>query len=173
VVGGFLVQNLADPTRPPPGAVAHMIWHQYYIASEQGRRALAENPRDICLHLRKQWSPDLVDEALFAQSAESFANPDFAAVSWHSYAHRIGAAPGDPRYGALDAALLPPPPARVPAIVVSSARGMLSRGGGGEADPNFPLLIERRVLERTGHDPAAEDPPGFAQAVLALRAATG
>jgi pimeloyl-ACP methyl ester carboxylesterase len=171
VVGGYLVQNLADPTRPPPGALAHMVWHQYYLASEQGRRALADNPRDICLHLRQQWSPGLVDEALFAASAESFANPDFAAVCWHSYAHRIGAAPGDPRYAALDEALLPPPPARSPAIVVTSGKGMLSRGSAG-ADPHFPALIDRRILDKTGHDPAAEDPAGFARALLDLRDAT-
>jgi len=170
VVGGYLVQNLAEATRPVPPAIEHLVWHQYYLSSTRGRRALAEMPRDICRHLREQWSPGLVDEALFAASALSFDNPDFAAVSWHSYAHRIGAAPGDPRYAALDAALLPPPLADVPTMLISSGKGPLARGGNG-ADPHFPQLIERRIIEGTGHDPAAENPAAFAQAMMDLRAA--
>lgn len=171
VVGGYLVQDLADPPRPAPAAVEHLVWHQYYLASERGRRALAERPRDICLHLRRLWSPGLVDEALFNASAAAFDNPDFAAVAWHSYAHRIGAAPGDPRYAALDAALLPPPPVAVPTMVLASAEGPLARGGMG-ADPLFPSLIERRLVEQAGHDPAAEQPAAFARALLDLHAAT-
>jgi pimeloyl-ACP methyl ester carboxylesterase len=171
VVGGYLIQDLADPTRPAPGAIEHLVWHQYYLASARGRRALAEAPGDICLHLRRSWSPELVDEALFARTAASFANPDFAAVAWHSYAHRIGAAPGDPRYGALDARLSPPPPISVPAMVVASDKGPLSRGAAG-VDPRFPALIERRLIADTGHDPAAEQPAAFARVILDLRAAT-
>jgi pimeloyl-ACP methyl ester carboxylesterase len=151
VVGGYLVQNL--------------IWHQYFIGSARGRRALAERPQDICLHLRRQWSPGLVDEALFAETARSFDNPDFAEVSWHSYAHRIGAAEGDPRYAALDAALIPPPPVPVPTVVLTGGESML----GGGAGANFPVLVEHRVTAGAGHDPAAETPEAFVQALLTLR----
>ena len=167
VVGGYLVQNLVDPTRPAPAAIEHRIWHQYFIGSERGRRALAEQPRDICLHLRRQWSPGLVDEALFAETATSFDNPDFAEVSWHSYAHRIGAAEGDPHYAALDVALIPPPPVRVPTVVLTGGESML---GGGPGD-NFPALVEHRIAAGAGHDPAAETPRDFAEALLTLRQA--
>ena len=167
VVGGYLIQDLADPTRPAPAAIEHRIWHQYFIGSERGRRALAERPQDICLHLRRQWSPGLVDEALFAETARSFDNPDFADVSWHSYAHRIGAAPGDPRYAVLDAALIPPPPVPVPTVVLTGGESML---GGGPAT-HFPALVEHRVAPGAGHDPAAEAPRAFADALLTLRRA--
>lgn len=167
VCGGYLVQDLADPTRPAPAAVEHLIWHQYFIASERGRRALAERPRDICLHLRQKWSPGLVDEALFAETAKSFDNADFAEVSWHSYAHRIGAASGDPRYAALDAALIPPPPIKVPSVVLTGDAGML---GGGPGD-RFLALVEHRIAAGAGHDPAAETPEAFVDALLALRRA--
>jgi len=167
LVGGYLVQDLADPFRPAPAALEHRVWHQYFIASQRGRRALAEQPRDICLHLRWQWSPGLVDDALFERTAASFDNVDFAAVAWHSYAHRIGAAPGDPRYAALDAALLPPPPLPVPAMVLTGPAGL---PGGPAAAARFDRLLEVRPLEGTGHDPAAERPEAFAQAMLDLRA---
>lgn len=170
VVGGYLVQDLTDPTRPAPGAAEQAVWHQYYLASERGRRALAERPRDICLHLRKQWSPR-VDEALFTATAESFANPDFAAVAQHSYAHRIGAAHGDPRYAALDRALLPPGPVTVPSFVVTS-EGTLSSGGILGGAERFLKLIGQRRAQGAGHDPAAEAPDDFVAAVLELRAAT-
>jgi pimeloyl-ACP methyl ester carboxylesterase len=169
VVGGYLIQNLADPTKPAPAAIEHLIWHQYFIGSERGRRALAERPRDICLYLRRQWSPGLVDEALFAKTAESFANPDFAELSWHSYAHRIGAAPGDPRYAALDAALIPPPPITVSTMVLTGGESMLGGGPGAY----FPALVEHRVAAGAGHDPAAETPQAFCESLLALRAAIG
>lgn len=165
VVGGYLVQNLADPTKPAPAAIEHLIWHQYFIGSERGRRALAERPQDICLHLRRQWSPGLVDEGLFAETAKSFANPDFAEVSWHSYAHRIGAAEGDPRYAPLDAVLIPPPPVSVPTVVLTGGESMLGGGPGA----NFPALVEHRVAPGAGHDPAAETPEAFVQALLTLR----
>ncbi|MBO9575947.1 MAG: alpha/beta hydrolase [Sphingobium sp.] len=167
VVGGYLIQNLADPTKPAPAAIEHLIWHQYFIGSVRGRRALAERPRDICLHLRRQWSPGLVDEALFAVTAESFENPDFAEVSWHSYAHRIGAAEGDPRYAALDAALIPSPPITVPTIVLTGGESVLGGGPG----LNFPALVEHRIAPGAGHDPAAENPQAFCESLLALRAA--
>ena len=168
-VGGYLIQDLADPTRPAPAAIEQLVWHQYFLGSERGRRALVERPRDICLHLRRQWSPGLVDEALFAQSAASFDNPDFAAVAWHSYAHRIGAAPGDPHYAALDAALLPPPAITVPAITLSGADGLL---GGRAADERFSALLEERTVAGAGHDPAAEQPEAFAEALLTLHRQT-
>lgn len=170
VVGGYLVQDLSDPTRPAPGAIEHMVWHQYYLASERGRRALAERPRDICLHLRQSWSPH-VDAVLFDASAESFDNPDFAAVAQHSYAHRIGAAPGDPRYAALDAQLLPPGPVKVPSLVLSTG-GKLAGGAIMGGSERFPQLIGHHHAADAGHDPAAEAPDAFAAAVLALRGAT-
>lgn len=166
-VGGYLIQDLADPTRPAPAAIEHLVWHQYFIGSARGRRALAERPRDICLHLRRQWSPGLVDEALFAQSAVSFDNPDFAAVAWHSYAHRIGAAPGDPLYAALDAALVPPPQIVVPTITLSGADGLL---GGRPAGDQFTCLLDEVLVDGAGHDPAAEQPETFARTLLALHA---
>jgi pimeloyl-ACP methyl ester carboxylesterase len=169
IVGGYLIQDLADPTRPAPATIEHLVWHQYYLGSERGRRALAERPRDITLHLRQSWSPGLVDEALFAKSLPSFDNPDFAAVSWHSYAHRIGAVPGDPRYAALDAALTPPPPITVPTLQVAGDEAML--GGLGGAD-RFTNLIDQRMIPAAGHDPAAENPQAFAAAMIALRLAT-
>ncbi|HEY1125581.1 MAG TPA: alpha/beta hydrolase [Sphingobium sp.] len=167
VVGGYLVQNLADPTRPAPAAIEHRIWHQYFIGSARGRRALTERPQDICLHLRQQWSPGPVDEALFAETSKSFDNPDFAAVSWHSYAHRIGAAEGDPRYAGLDAALIPPPPVPVPTVVLTGGEAMLGGGPGA----HFPALVAHRVAPGAGHDPAAETPQDFAEALLTLRQA--
>ena len=168
-VGGYLVQDLADPTRPAPAAIEHLVWHQYFLGSTRGRRSLAERPRDICLQLRRQWSPGLVDETLFAQSALSFDNPDFAAVVWHSYAHRIGMAPGDASYAALDAALLPPPRIHVPTILLSGRDGLLSGRPTGES---FTALLDEILVEDAGHDPAAEQPEAFARAILALHERT-
>jgi pimeloyl-ACP methyl ester carboxylesterase len=166
-VGGDLIQNLAEPTRPAPPGIEHLAWHQYYLASARGRRALAEQPAELAAYLRHSWSPN-GEAALPEATARSFANPDFAEVASHSYAHRIGAAPGDPRYAALDEALLPPPPIAVPTIVLEGADTKLK--GAATAD-RFPRLIDRRTVPG-GHDPAAEAPADFIRAVLDLVAAT-
>ncbi len=45
------------------------------------------------------WSPNWrFDDATFERTAASFDNPDFVDVVIHSYRHRYGNAPGDPRF---------------------------------------------------------------------------
>lgn len=167
-MGGYLVQDLSEPARPAPPPIEHLAWHQYYLASERGRRALAERPAELAAYLRQQWSPHRDEPELPEATARSFVNPDFAEVASHSYAHRIGAVPGDPRYAALDRALLPPPPIPVPTIVLE---GRDSRLKGPAGTDRFPRLFDQRTVPG-GHDPAFEAPEELVRAVLDLRRAT-
>jgi pimeloyl-ACP methyl ester carboxylesterase len=164
-IGGYLIQDLADPARPAPPAIEHRVWHQYYLASERGRRALSEQPEALCRHFWQQWSPGWpFDEACFARTVASFRNPDFAAVVSHSYAHRIGAAAGDPRYAAIEQALQPPPPIGVPAIILRGGAAPL----GGRGAERFQALRDDRELPGIGHNPALEAPAAVVRAVLDL-----
>ena len=66
-----------------------------------GAPGLEQNRRDICRLLWREWSPTWrFDDATFERTAPSFDNPDFVAVVIHSYRHRHGNAPGDPRFDA-------------------------------------------------------------------------
>lgn len=167
-MGGYLIQDLSEPARPAPASLEHLAWHQYYLASERGRRALAERPVELAAYLRRQWSPHRDEPELPEATARSFANPDFAEVASHSYAHRIGAVPGDPHYAALDRALLPPPPIPVPTIVLEGRDSLLKGPAGTD---RFPWLIDRRTVPG-GHDPAFEAPEELVRAILDLRRAT-
>jgi len=165
-IGGDLIQRLADPTRPAPPGIEHLVWHQYYLASERGRRALREHPAALCRYLWQQWSPGWpFDEACFARTVASFDNPDFAAVASHSYGHRIGAAAGDPRYAAIEQALEAAPPIAVPAVILRGAAAPL----GGRDVSRFRAVVADRALPGIGHNPALEAPEEVVRAVRDLR----
>ena len=54
----------------------------------------------------------------YDRSAVSFDNADFVDVVIHSYRHRMGNAPGDPQYAALEERLAKLPKINVPTIVL-------------------------------------------------------
>jgi pimeloyl-ACP methyl ester carboxylesterase len=163
VVGGYLIQNIARATVPAPMPVEHMIWHQYFLASERGRNALIADRKAVALYLRGQWSPKWLhhDEAI-DRAAPAFDNPDFVDVVRHSYAHRIGAAAGEARYAAMEEALSAGPDIAVPTIVLRGGDGGLGSG----ALPKFTRLIDQRIAEEAGHNPAQETPES---AIAAIR----
>ena len=77
------------------------LWYQWYFNTERGRVGLEQHRRDICRLLWEEWSPTWhFDDATFDRTAPSFDNPDFVPVVIHSYRHRHGNAPGDPRFDA-------------------------------------------------------------------------
>ncbi|WP_129794407.1 alpha/beta fold hydrolase [Sphingosinicella sp. CPCC 101087] len=166
-IGGCLIQDLSDPQRPAPPFVEHLAWHQYYLASARGRRALEERRDELCRYLWRQWSPSWrFEEEVFASSAGAFDNPDFAGVAWHSYAHRIGAAPGDPRYDSIERALTRRPDICVPTVLLHGGDSKL----GSVSGERFSRLVESRILPNVGHNPPQEDPVSVARAVLDLAA---
>jgi pimeloyl-ACP methyl ester carboxylesterase len=169
VAGGYLIQNIAQATTPAPPAVEQAIWHQYFLASERGRNALLNNRKGLALHFRKQWSPSWPHhDAALERAASAFDNPDFVDVVVHSYAHRIGAAAGESRYLAMEAALSAGPDIDVPTIVVRGGAGSL----GGGASPKFTRLIDQRVAEGAGHNPAQETPEIVLKALRDLLSGT-
>jgi len=163
-IGGYLIQDNGDPSRPAPAAIEQLAWHQYYLASARGRRALEERRDELCRHFWQIWSPGVpFDEAAFATASASFANPDFAAIAWHSYAHRIGAAPGDPLYAETEARLRGRPAIDVPSLVVRGGAAML----GGDARP-FTRLVASVTIDGAGHNPPLERPRETSDAILRL-----
>ena len=166
---GYQVQEIARAGEPADPEQERRYWYQYYFNTERGRAGLAANRRELCALLWKLWSPrSPFDAAAFGRTAESFDNPDFVDVSVHSYRHRYGYAPGDPRHEATEARLASLPRIGVPAITLH-----------GDSDDVIPLRTsesharfftgryERRVL-RAGHNPPREAPADFARAILDL-----
>src|SRR6266542_2601108 len=105
----------------------------------------------------------------FDETASAWDNPDWLAVTVHSYTHRWGGTPGDPAYEELEAKLARNPPIQVPTIVLhGSDDGATLVTASEDKDQFFTAGYERRVLEGVGHFVPREAPSPAAKAILRL-----
>ena len=100
-------------------------------------------------------------------------NPDFVATVIHSYRHRRGMAPGDPRYDDLEELLATTPAITVPTIVLDALADGLGADDSSLEEPLFTGGFDRRELPGIGHNPPQEGPETFARAVLDVAATAG
>ncbi len=173
-VTGYNVQNTLAPPRPAPVSQERANWYQWYFNTERGRRGLEQNRREICRFLWREWSPSWrFDDATFDRTAQSFENPDFVDVVIHSYRHRYGNAPGEPRFDALERRLAERPPIEVPTIVLHGAEDTVVPAHRSESHlARFPAGTPRRVVAGAGHFLPRERPVAIAEAILEVLART-
>ena len=167
-IGGYNVQNTVTPP-PPDSAVAERAhWYQWYFNTERGRLGLERNRREICRLLWQEWSPTWrFDDATFDRPAASFDNPDFVPLVIHSYRHRHGNAPGDPRLDAIERRLAARPPITVPTTILHGGDDAVSPPGRSEGHLSlFPAGTERRVVAGVGHFMPREEPAAVVDALL-------
>jgi pimeloyl-ACP methyl ester carboxylesterase len=168
--GGYLIQDIAAAVTPLAPDREAGLWYFFYFLTERGRAGLTANRREIARVIWTRNSPAWrFDDAMLQRAAAAFDNPDYVEVVLHSYRHRLGSAPGDPRYQDLERKLAGQPPITVPAITLD-----------GTADGNFPatdgaaaahhLTAPRRhhQVPDAGHNLPQEAPGAFAGAVLEL-----
>jgi len=92
-------------------------------------------------------------------------------VVTHSYRHRIGNAPGEPRFRDIETRLAQRPPITVPSIVLYGADdGVVRPTAEASAAERavFPELVARRVVQGVGHFMPREAPADMASALLEL-----
>jgi pimeloyl-ACP methyl ester carboxylesterase len=172
LIGGYSIQNTLAPPRPGPPAAEYRAWYQWYFNTERGRAGLEANRHDLCRLLWELWSPSwrFTDEE-YERTAASFDNPDFVPVVIHSYRHRNGNAPGEPRFAATEARLAERPPITAPVITLYGADDGVAPPSR-EAPPNeksvLPQLMARRVVEGVGHFMPRERPGVVSMALLEL-----
>jgi pimeloyl-ACP methyl ester carboxylesterase len=168
---GYNIQDIACAATPAAPDQEARDWYQYYFHTDRGRKGLAEKPGEISRFLWKTWSPSWpFDEEIFAQTAVSFDNPDFADVVIHSYRHRYDAIAGDPAYVEIEARLARQPDISVPTIVLLGADDGVDPPPLKDEDAKkFTGFYERRILPGVGHNVPQEAPSIFAQSVRELR----
>ena len=165
----YNVQDIARAMEPASPEEEAAFWYQYYFHSERGRRGLTKDRRGIARLLWRMWSPTWAfDEATFERTANAFDNPDFVEVVIHSYRHRYGLAPGDPRYAEIERALAAQPPIGVPAITIDGDADGVNPGTAHQVK-KFVGPHEHRIFKGAGHNLPQERPEEWARAVIDAR----
>jgi pimeloyl-ACP methyl ester carboxylesterase len=170
LISGYLIQDTVSDPQPAPPERERAIWYQYYFNTERGRRGLEANRRSLCRLLWETWSPTwkFTDEE-YNTTAASFDNPDFVDVVIHSYRHRIRNAPGEPRFEEMERILSKRPRIEVPTIVLhptdDGVTGPPSTNAAGDK-ANFSQLIDRRIVQGSGHFMPREKPAAVATALV-------
>lgn len=169
-IGGYNVQNTLAGPRAVTALEARSYWYQWYFNTEQGRVGLEQNRHGVCKLLWQEWSPTWhFDDATYDLTAAAFDNPDFVPIVIHSYRHRHGNAPSDPRFEAVERHLATRPPIPVPTIVLHGADDTVSPPRRSEADmAQFPAAHSRRVVPGVGHFMPREQPMAVVEALLTL-----
>ncbi len=172
---GYNIQDIAGSVNPIAPAQEHRFWYQYYFHTERGGAGLTQNRRALIRYIWQIWSPLWTfDDAVFERSAASFDNPDFVEVTIQSYRHRFGYAPGDPALAPIEQKLAAQPKIAVPTIALQGeVDGVAPAAASEQHHRCFTGPFTRRVLPRIGHNPPAEAPQAFADAVLELAAKGG
>ncbi len=171
LIGGYSIQNTLAPPEPAAPERERALWYQWYFNTERGRAGLAANRRPLCRLLWETWSPTwrFTDET-YNRTAPSFDNPDFVDVVIHSYRHRNGNAPGEPRFLEMERRLAQRPKIEVPVITLHGADdGLAAPPADSPAErASFPRLAARRIISGAGHFLPREKPEAVASALLEL-----
>jgi pimeloyl-ACP methyl ester carboxylesterase len=169
-VNSYNLQNIPAAGMPAAPVQEHRLWYQWYFQMQRGRAGIEANRRELCRLLWQLWSPHWsFDAETFERSAASFDNPDFVAVTIHSYRHRYGNAAGDRELEEIEQRLASQPKVTVPTIALQGeADGVNPPESSAHHAAFFTGPYQRRVLPRIGHNPPQEDPKTFADAVLEM-----
>ena len=166
LVSGYLVTNLKAQQQPLTPVAERGWWYQYCFSTERGVQGYTQNRHDFNKLIWQTASPTWnFSDATYDQSAEAFANADHVAVVIHNYRWRLGLAPGEPQYDAVEQKLQAAPPITVPTITIASDFDGAAIDGKAYRS-KFTGKYDHRILKGIGHNVPQEDPQNFAKAVL-------
>jgi pimeloyl-ACP methyl ester carboxylesterase len=171
LIGGYTIQNTIAASPPDAPESERAFWYMWYFNTDRGRAGLAANRRSLCRLLWSTWSPTwrFTDDA-YNRTAPSFDNPDFVDVVIHSYRHRIGNAPGEPRFKDVERRLAERPPIQAPTITLYGLDDGLRRPAVESPEERLviPKLVARRVVPGAGHFLPREKPEAVSAALVEL-----
>jgi pimeloyl-ACP methyl ester carboxylesterase len=137
---------------------ARLSWYQWFMCTEGGAAAVRRDPVGFSKMQWDSWSPSgWYEEGEFLKTAESFRNPDWAAITLNSYRSRFLPETVDPRYQDLQR--------RIGGIALLSRPTLVISGAADNCDPpssfeemehNFTGGYELLTLDGVGHFPMRE-----------------
>jgi pimeloyl-ACP methyl ester carboxylesterase len=149
----------------PPFRQAQRDWYHWFMATARGADAVGHDRRGFT-HLHwENWGPDgWFDEATFEQVAKSFDNPDWLAVTLHSYRVRWDEEEPDPRSVWLEERIRQQKTLSLPAIYIQGEEDGVNPPALSESiHQKFTGPFERILLQNVGHFPQREDPDAVAR----------
>jgi pimeloyl-ACP methyl ester carboxylesterase len=166
-VSGYLIGSQQANSMPLPPRTELSWWYQFYFATERGRAGYERNRADFARLIWQTASPTWrFDEKTFARSAGALDNPDHVEIVIDNYRWRLGLAPGERKYDAIEARLATFPSIAVPTITLEG-----DRNGAPHPEPaayarKFTGPYAHRTLDGgIGHNLPQEAPIQFAEAV--------
>lgn len=167
-VSGYLIGSQELNKAPLPPKAELQWWYQFYFATERGQAGYAKYTHDFARLIWELASPKWkFDDATFNRSAAAFDNPDHVAVTIHNYRWRLGLAPGEAQYDALEKKLAALPSISVPTITMEG-----DANGAPHPEPSayakrFTGKYEHRTITGgIGHNLPQEAPQAFAKAII-------
>jgi pimeloyl-ACP methyl ester carboxylesterase len=167
-VSGYLIGSQQANKAPLPPKAELSWWYQYYFATERGEKGYEANRRDFAKLIWQTASPDWhFTDAVFAQSAAAFDNPDHVAITIHNYRWRLGLAQGETKYDDLEKKLATSPVINVPTVTLEG-----DANGAPHPDPaNYAAKFKGKYAHHTitggiGHNLPQEAPKAFADAII-------
>ncbi len=157
-----------DPAQELALTQARNYWYHWFVATPRGEQAVLGSRREFTRFLWSTWSPGWVfSEDEFMSTADSFDNPDWAAVTLHSYRHRWGWAVGEAQYAELESRLNPAPKISVPVLILHGADDACNAPATSEGrEGMFTGPYQRILVQGAGHFPQREQTPFVSAAIL-------
>ena len=155
---------------PTPSFEQSRAWcYQWFMSVHRGAAAVREDPIGFARLQWETWSPaGCFDDREFEETARSFANPDWVAITLDSYRSRWrDDQRKDPLYDPLRGRLAQVERLSVPTLMIQGlADGtVLPRSTEGK-DAWFTGRYRRIELEGVGHFPTREAPDAVAAAIV-------
>ena len=168
------IASMALPFQPrgafsiPPFDQARLFWYQWLMCMEDGAEAVRKDPVGFARIQWDTWGPaGWYEEDDFVTTAESFTNPDWAAITLHGYRSRFLPETNDPRYDGLQQQMTAIDQLRVPALVIVGAADTCDPLIASEnMEHCFTAGYQRMVLEGIGHFPLREAPLAVGDALV-------
>lgn len=168
VVGIALAYQPRGVFTLPPFSQARRFWYQWFMTLDAGAEALRADPTGFARIQWDTWSPaGWFDDAEFAATATSFADPDWANVTLNAYRGRWRSELTDSRYDFLQSRLSETETISRPTLMIQGGMDYCDEPSSSEGlDAYFTDGYRRIVLPGAGHFPHREAPGAVADAVI-------
>ncbi len=167
------IAMLSTPSRlggmpTPPFPQCQRQWYHWFQATARGAQAVRDDPKGFSRIMWNNWSPaGWYDEATFDAVSRAWENPDWAAVTIHSYRARWDEADPDPRSAALEKKVKETKQINTPTIYISGAVDGVNPPEATKSVPaKFSGFFEALLLDGVGHFPTREAPERVAAALI-------